>query len=133
MTLIPKGVGADSPDKFQPISLYNVIYKIISKVIVNCMKPLLPSLIFPEQYGFVEGRQILDGVILVHEVIHSLKCTRRPGMMIKLDIAKAYDKLSWKYMDKMLEAFGFSHDWVEWVMSLVTTLFLNILMNSSPT
>ena len=121
LTLITKEEGADNPDKFRPIALCNVIYKIISKVIVNCLKPLLPNLISPEQLGFVEGRKILDGVIPVHEVIHSLKSTRRSGMMIKLDIAKAYDKPSWKYMDKMLESFGFGPEWVEWVIILVTT------------
>ena len=68
----------------------------MSKVIANHLKS-----------GFVEGRQILDGVILVHEVLYSLKIMRQPGMMIKLDIAKAYDKLNWQFMGKMLEAYGF--------------------------
>ena len=76
LTLIPKEVGADNHDKFRSIYLCNVIYKIISKVIANHLKPLLPNIIIPEQLGFVEGRQILDGVILLHEVIHSLKSTR---------------------------------------------------------
>ena len=109
MTLIPKEAGADSPDKFRPIALCNVIYKIISKVIANLLKPLLPKLICPEQLGFVEGRQILDGVILVHEVIHSLKSTQKLGMLIKLDIETAYDKFNWQFMGKMLEAYGFFH------------------------
>ena len=65
LSLIPKEMGADCPDKFKPIALCNVVYKIISKVIANRLKPLLPSLIFPEQSSFVEGCQILDGVILV--------------------------------------------------------------------
>ena len=91
LTLIPKEAGADSPDKFRPIALCNVIYKIISKVISNHLKPLLPKLIISEQSRFVEGRPILDGVILVHEVLHSLKITRKLGMMIKLDIEKAYE------------------------------------------
>ena len=133
LTLIPKEVGVDSPDKFRPIALCNVIYKIISKVIANRLKPIVPSLISSKQSGFVEGRNIFHGVILVHEVLHSLKSTRRPSMMIKLDIAKAYDKLIWKYMDKILEAFGFYPQWVEWVMGLVTTPFFNILLNESPT
>ena len=53
--------------------------------------------------------------------------------MIKLDIAKAYDKLNWEFMEKMLGAFGFSRAWVEWVMGLVTTPFFNILLNGSLT
>ena len=93
ITLVTKEVGADIHDKFRPIALCNVIYKIISKVIANHLKPLLLRLIISEQLRFVEGRKILDGVILVHEIIHSLKSSRMPGMMIKLDIAKAYDKL----------------------------------------
>ena len=95
LTLIPRELGANSLDKFQPIALRNVIYKIISKVIANHLKPLLPKLISPEQLGFVEGRHILDGVILFHEVLHLLKSMRQLGMMIKLDIGKAYDKLNW--------------------------------------
>ena len=98
---------------------------------MNCLKPLLSNLISPEQYWFVEGRKILDGLILVHVVIHSLKSTRRSGMMIILDIVEAYDKLSWQYMDKMMEAFGFDPEWVEWVISLVITPFFNILLNGS--
>ena len=88
-------------------------------------------LISLEQPGFVEGRQILDGVILVHEVLHSLKITRFPRMMIKLDIAKAYDKLNWEFMEKMLGAYSFSPDWVDWVMGLVSSPFFNILLNGS--
>ena len=94
LTLIPKREGAYAPGKFKPIALCNVIYKIISKVIANRLKPLLPGIISPEQSGFVEGRQILDGNITVQETIHLVKCTRSPGMLIKLDISKAYDKLS---------------------------------------
>ena len=56
LTLIPKEAGADTPDKFRLIALCNVIYKIISKVIANRLKPLLSKLIIPKQSGFVEGR-----------------------------------------------------------------------------
>ena len=69
LTLIPKCEGANNPDKFRPISLCNVIYKIITKVIANRLKPIFPSLISPEQSGFVEGRQISDGIILIHEIL----------------------------------------------------------------
>lgn len=108
LTLIPKTDTAATPAKFRPISLCNVIYKIISKVIVNRLKPLMPSLISQEQTSFVEGRQILDGIIIAHEVIHTLRTSSSPGMVIKLDIAKAFDKASWQFLRGTLVAFGFS-------------------------
>lgn len=100
IVLIPKEEKSNTPDKFCPIALCNVIYKVISKVIANRLKPLLPFLISPEQSGYVEGRQILDGIILTHEVIHSLKHHKQAGMILKLDLSKAFDKLSWTYMKK---------------------------------
>ena len=90
-------------------------------------------LISPKQSSFLEGRKILDGVILVHEVLHLLKSSRIPGMMIKLDIAKYYDKLNWEFMERMLGAYGFSPEWVEWVMGPVSSPFFNILINGSLT
>ena len=65
LALIPKSEGADAPSVFRPIALCNVIYKLISKVIANRLKPLPLGIINPKQLGFVEGRQILDGIITV--------------------------------------------------------------------
>lgn len=73
LALVPKGDESNTLDKFKPIALCNVIYKLISKVLVNRLKPLLPLLISLEQTGYVEGRQIMDKIILSNEVIHSLK------------------------------------------------------------
>ena len=70
----------------------------ISKVIANRLKTLLPLLILPEQTGYVEGRQILDGIILTHEIIHSLKHNKKAGMLLKIYLSKAFDKLSWNYI-----------------------------------
>ena len=79
-----------------------MIYKIISKVIANRLKPLLPGIISLEKSRFVEGQQILDGIITAHEAIHSLKTSRRSGILIKLDMSKAFDKISWKFLRSML-------------------------------
>eukprot|EP00253_Pinus_taeda_P027103 PITA_27103 len=111
IALVPKGEEANTPNKFQPIALCNVIYKLISKVVANRLKPLLPLLILPEQTGYVEGRQIMDGIILSNEVIYSLKILKKPGMIMKLDLSKAFDKLSWEYIQQMLLAFGFNATW----------------------
>lgn len=83
ITLIPKEENNQTLDKFRPIVLCNVLYKIISKVIVTHLKSLLPLLISPEQSGYVEGRQITNGIILTHEIIHSLNQTKKVGMLLK--------------------------------------------------
>jgi len=78
-TEIRKGV---KPHLIFPITLCNIVYKIISKVISLCLKPLLPHLISLEQSGYVEGLQILDNIILSHEIDHTLKTTKTPSILI---------------------------------------------------
>eukprot|EP00253_Pinus_taeda_P024627 PITA_24627 len=94
LTLIPKNNSFEEAQGFRPIALCNVIYKIIATLIAKRLKTLLLSIISPEQTGFVEGRQILDGLVVTQEVIHSLNQNKQRGMMIKLDLSKAYDHLS---------------------------------------
>lgn len=110
LSLIPKQDNAQTPDRFRSIALCNMVYKIISKVVANRLKPLLPSLVSVEQSGYVEGRQILNNIIQAHEVVHSLISNKKAGMIMKLDLAKAYDKLNWTYIRKVLLAFGFDHN-----------------------
>ena len=92
----------------------------------NRLKPLLPLLFFPEQIGYVEGRQILDGIILSHEVIRSLK------ILEKLDLSKAFDKLSWTYIKHILLAFSLNATWMRWIMNLISSANFSILINGSP-
>jgi hypothetical protein len=132
LTLIPKEERVSHPQQFRPITLCNMIYKIITKVIALRLKPILPFIISKEQSGYVEGHQIMDSVILVHEVIHSLKSTRTPGMLIKLDLSKAFDRLRWKYMQSLLLDFGFSNEWVNWIFNLTSSSFFSILVNGVP-
>jgi hypothetical protein len=74
----------------------------------------------------------MDSVILTHEVIHSLKTTKTPGMLIKLDLSKAFDRLSWQYLRSILESFGFASFWVNWILKLTSSTFFSILVNGVP-
>jgi hypothetical protein len=93
LVLVPKNLGADSLDLFHPISLCNALYKIISKVLTLRLLKILLIIISPHQSGFVPGRQILDSIMAVHEVIHSLEKGKREGFLLKLDLSKAYDRV----------------------------------------
>jgi hypothetical protein len=132
LTLIPKKECVTNPKQFRSIALSNFIYKIITKVIALKLKPILPYIISKEQSGYVEGHHIMDNIILVHEIIHSLKTTCTPGMLIKLDISKEFDKLSWKYMHSILSAFGFSANWIDQIMKFTSSARFSILVNGVP-
>eukprot|EP00253_Pinus_taeda_P017157 PITA_17157 len=132
ISLKPKQELAQTLDRFRLIALCDVAYKIISKVVANRLKPLLPTLVSMEQSRYVEGRQILNNIIQADEVVHSLTSNRKDGMIMKLNIAKAYDKLNWTYIKKVFIASGFDHNWVRWVLALVTSSNFSILVNGSP-
>jgi len=80
----------------------------------------------------VEGRQILDGILSVNEIINSLKSSRYPGMLLKLSLSKAFNKLSWTFLERMLLAFGFASHWISWIKNLTSSAFFSILVNGMP-
>jgi hypothetical protein len=121
-----------NPQKLRPISLCNVIYKIITKVVANQLKPILTHFISKEQVGYVEGRQIMDSIILAHAVIHSLKTSRAPGMLIKINLSKYFDRASWQYLRAVLESLGFNQCWVNWIPNRTSSTFFSILVNGVP-
>ena len=82
IALIPKEEVACSLTKFCPIALCNALYKSISKVMENRLNHILPLIISEEQSIFVEGRQIMDNILLAHEMIHSLQSQKKAGMII---------------------------------------------------
>lgn len=99
----------------RPISLSNFTNKIISKIISRSLNPLLPRLISVNQSDFIFGRLITENVMLAQEIVHNISKTNSGGnVVLKLDMAKAYDRLSWNFMKDVLRKF----------VSLVTGLIL---------
>ncbi|KAL8143578.1 hypothetical protein V2J09_016610 [Rumex salicifolius] len=104
MVLLPKVPSPMQPAEFRPISLLNVVFKIMTKMMVFRLKSVLSTLIHPAQASFIPRRQIIDNVVIVQEVLHSMadRSGSRKWMMLKIDLAKAYDRISWPFLREML-------------------------------
>lgn len=133
LALIPKSEHSEEPQGFRPISLWNFIYKIISNIMVDWIKPLLLALVSLQQTVFVKGCQILNGIVTAQEAIHSLKSLRSNGMMIKINLLKSHDRLSWTYLIRILQAYNIDSTWIQWRSSLISSSVFSILLNGSPT
>ena len=97
----------------------NVDYKGITKVLTNRFSLLAQTVIGSNQTGFVKGRNILEGVVVLHEIIHELKSTKKRGLILKIDFEKAYDKVRWDFLEEVLTGKGFPPQWISWVMQSV--------------
>ncbi|XP_058762621.1 uncharacterized protein LOC131636008 [Vicia villosa] len=108
--LIPKGVNFKSMKDFRPISLCNMVYKVVSKAFVNRLDILLDKCVFEEQPAFVEGRSNLNNAMISTEVIHTLKRRTKGNkvhLALKIDISKAYDRVDWGFLRGVLAKMGF--------------------------
>ncbi|KAF5468900.1 hypothetical protein F2P56_013011 [Juglans regia] len=132
LVLIPKVEDPKNFDKFRPISLYSVAYKIFSKVLVKRMTSMLSQLISHEQGAFIPGRSIFKNITLAQEIIHSLnKKTKVGNIMVKIDMEKAYDRVDWKFLLNVLKSFGFSSQFCNLVKECVQTPWFSIMMNGT--
>ena len=71
--MIPKVANLKTVAQFRPISLCNVIYKLLSKVLVNRLKPILNSIILEAQSAFIVDRVITDNILIAFETLHHMK------------------------------------------------------------
>jgi hypothetical protein len=133
ITIIPKKQGANNFNQFRPINLCNFYYKIISKILVNRLRPLLPKIIDPSQAAFVPGRWIGENVVLAQEIVHSFKQSKKKkgNVGFKLDFHKAYDSLEWTFILRVLKAVGFDQKVINLIYQCISTVSFTLLLNGS--
>jgi len=106
IALIPKNEEPESFLDFRPISLCNITFKIISKIIAERIKGTLASSLSPNQHAFLKGRNILDAVASTQECIHSMSVNKTNAAILKIDLQRAYDVLDWGYLQSLLTKIG---------------------------
>ena len=127
---IPKGdKSKDLIKNWRPISLLNVVYKIGSACIAKRLKSVLHSLINEDQTGFMANRYIGDNIRLIYDLISYLYRENKPALLLCLDFEKAFDSVDWKFMFKVLRAFGFGPDICQWISTFYKDIKSSVTVN----
>ncbi|XP_076902042.1 secreted RxLR effector protein 78-like [Bidens hawaiensis] len=93
----------------------------------------MDSVILENQTAFLSGRSIIDGPLIINEILSWLKKKKKKGMFLKIDFEKAYDHISWSFLDKVMERMGFPVMWRGWILGIISSAKSSVLVNGSPT
>lgn len=133
LVLIPKGNDPCQVGDYRPISVCNVIYKVISKILTSRLKPYVAECISNSQSAFVPGREISENVILLREVLHSFNSINytNADFCLKVDLSKAFDRMDWGFLESILPLYGIPHNMCTWIMACVRSAEFTIVMNGN--
>ena len=132
LVLIPNLHNPRRMTQLTLISLCNVVYKVIPKLMTNQMKVAISQ----NQSAFVVGRQIQDNILVVHEILHALNHQQHEeedSVAMKLDMVKAYDQVEWSFLLAMMDAMGFPPEFCHRIVECITSVSYNVLINGAST
>lgn len=130
LTLIPKFPGATLIKDYRPISCCNTLYKLISKLLVARLKPLIPKLIQPNQTTLIKERLLLENCILASEIVNGYHKDKGPKRVaLKIDISKAFDSIIWDFLTTCLQALQFPDIYINWLKECYTTTSYSVCIN----
>ncbi|XP_019190293.1 PREDICTED: uncharacterized protein LOC109184710 [Ipomoea nil] len=137
IVLIPKKPVPEKVSDLLPIAMCNVVYKVLAKMLANKLKGCLAQIVSQSQSAFVPECLPTDNIIVAGEIGHYLRRKTGGGgggeaqgwAALKLDMAKAYDRMEWPFLEGMMRALGLERGWVEMIMLCVTSVNYSIMVN----
>jgi len=132
ITLIPKKAEADQVKDFRPISLVHSFAKLVTKLLANRLAGRLDEMVSPNQSAFIKHRFIQDNYMMVQQTVRFLHSQKQPRILLKLDITKAFDSVSWPFLLQVLEKLGFGLRWRDLICGLLASSSTQVLLNCNP-
>jgi hypothetical protein len=130
LTLIPKVEDVVEIQNFSSISLLNCSFKMFSKLLILSLERVCQRLISREQSAFIRGRYILESVVVSHELVHSVHKSKDPGVIIKLDYEKSYDRININFLLEILKSRGSGGGCLGWISNIVIGCSVSVLANN---
>ena len=132
MVLLRKRPDASSLCDFRPISLIHSFAKLFTKVLSRRLAPFMHTLVRHNQSAFIRSRLIHENFRAVQLTAKLLHRSKRPSVLLKLDIAKAFDTVNWRFLLSVLQHCGFTRRWRDWISLLLSSASTKIILNGSP-
>jgi len=130
IVLVPKVAGADKLDNYRPIALANFQFKVITKILPDRLGPITFRIISTHQRGFIPGKHIHDCILTASEAVNALHKKAYGGnIALKIDIKKAFDTLNWRFLLHILNRFGFSQVFCDWILNILKSAKISININ----
>ncbi|XP_039031706.1 uncharacterized protein LOC120166515 [Hibiscus syriacus] len=132
VVLVPKVLNPSIVKHFRPISCCSIIYKIVTRILVNRLSVVFPSMISMNQSIFLKGRNVFDNTLLAQELVRGY--TRKkisPRCALKIDLQKAFDSLNWDFVRIVLHALGLPEKFIGWILACITNPSYSIVFNGT--
>lgn len=130
ISLIPKTVGADKVNMFRPISLCSTVYKVMARILKKKIKLFIDEVVQTNQVGFIQGRLLCENVLLASELVTDFHVEGRVSRgCLKIDLAKAYDNISWEFILNLLKAIELPKKLIGWIKECIDTTSFSVVIN----